>query len=184
MAADERVEAVVAARERDPRPVTLVLVAIVLIAAAGGLLVIAGEDDAIGEYVGQPAGFARPEENAAAIITELDRINDAKDPTGLQGRHVALRDIGVQSVVGDYTFWAGPNAEAAVAVVLLGELTARQAEGQTRLLPGQRADIFGIIRVPARPSVFRLDELLDPAEKARLRQSQIYIDASRVTVVP
>jgi hypothetical protein len=92
---------------------------------------------------------------------------------------VALVDVPVQQVVGDYTFWIGPAPDRRVPVVLHGERMGRQPERRVEIRDGQRVDVFGMIRLVR--DVANMDEAwaLQPAEREELREALIYISADR-----
>ena len=178
-----------ALREHDPHPAVLVVAAVLLMAGAAALLLFARSRDREGRLIGNPAAFFKPSEApsaspesqppAGSAITDLGTLRGA-NASALQGREVALRDMTVQSVSGDFVFWIGPDATAAVPVVLLGEITARQREAQVRVRSGARVHVFGVVRLLPDSGVLNADRLLDPAEKERLSASPLYISATRV----
>ena len=180
---NEQIAAVIAARERDPSRAILLLISVILIAAAAGLLMMAGRLDWERSLIGKPASFSLPpkeepavesraEDSSGGLITNMAVFASASDPETLQGRQVTLRNVPVLVVPGDYTFWVGPDRKSGMPVLLLGEETARQRDTHVEILPGQRVDIFGIVRRMGGARAILNDPLLDAAERTRLLQKR------------
>lgn len=106
------------------------------------------------------------------VITRIAPIASAEDAT-LAGRRVALRDVPVEAVTGDVTFWVGSTRER--ALVVLDE--ERQAEAAVVVRPGQRVAITGTAEAlpPERVE-------LSPDDQAGLVGQQLYVRAEQVEI--
>jgi hypothetical protein len=189
----------VVSREKDPHPGVLLAVSALLIAAAVGLLLMVEKHSDAGAVINSPASFDVPREvrksiaprqpreatepRQPGVLTKLSTILDAADRSSFRAETVAVRDVPVQSVVGDYTFWIGTSSERRIPVVLLGERTARQAENQTEVRVGQRVNVFGMVRLLK--DVQRIDEswALNERDREELRRQPVYISAEQVEIV-
>ncbi len=181
----ERLPPELAARERDPHPLTLVLVALALIATSVGLLLFSERVDTAKALINSPASFYEPpnqSSNGPKVVTDVRTILESRNPVDLRERQAALLDVQVQSVPGDFTFWIGSDERHKVPVVLLGELAGRQGELRTQIRPGQRIRVFGVLRLVKGAVIFDQDELLSPEERARVLQSSLYVEALRVEI--
>lgn len=84
---------------------------------------------------------------AAGAVTDLALITGATGLTSMIGREVQLNNVRVQEVVGDRTFWVGPDTNQRALVVLNEERTPGQAtEGRYDVTPGQIINVNGTIR--------------------------------------
>ncbi|HSP78982.1 MAG TPA: hypothetical protein VLQ93_10660, partial [Myxococcaceae bacterium] len=124
-----------------------------------------------------------PPEEELPLVVDLELLLTTPDKEKLVGRQVELEDAPVQSVVGDFTFWVGPDAERRVPVVLLGELMGRQPETRVEVRAQQRVRVFGVVRGLRDVESFDADRLLSPREREALQQSDIFISASRVVTL-
>jgi hypothetical protein len=113
-------------------------------------------------------------------ITDVTHIVREDVGRNLLGRDVSLWDVTVVHVPGDYVFWISADDGRPVAVVLMGEQTGRQSEGEKRVRVGDRLAVFGRIR--AAREVQLLDETwsMTRAEWQRLDREAVYISALRV----
>ena len=177
------------ARERDPHPLVLVGVSMLLMGIAVALLLFGARLDTANALVGHPTSFSAPEpakepvkaaSQPSELVTEVRSISGSRDDAALRGRQAVLIDVKVQAVPGDYTFWVGPDQQTMVPVVLRGELKGRQAETQTKVRPGDVVRVFGVLRQTAGSSVFAEDHLLDAQETDEILKRYLFVEASRV----
>lgn len=91
----------------------------------------------------QPAGQV-----STGPISDLTTILGTTDMSALVGREVQLSNVTVQEVVGDRTFWVGPNANERAFIVLNEQPTPNQpgVEGRYDVTKGQIININGIMR--------------------------------------
>lgn len=162
-------------RDHDaPLPLILLMIVSMLLLVAAGFYW--AERSRIAEHVlGAPARAS-----GGGSITDLEEIADERVPENLVGRDVALWDVRVTHVPGDFVFWIAGGEGRGVPVVLMGEQTARQAEAQVRVRAGDRLAVFGTMR--SIREVRFLDDrrvLLRP-DWDRLAREQTYISALRV----
>lgn len=92
---------------------------------------------------------------AAGAITDLTTILGTTDLTTLAGRPVQLSNVTVQEVVGDRTFWIGPDASQRAFVVLNEQPTPNQpgVEGRYDVTAGQVINISGVMRGVDDPAI-------------------------------
>lgn len=90
---------------------------------------------------------------AAGPITDLTTILGAADRSMLVGRQVQLSNVQVQSVVGDRTFFVGPDANQTVLVVLdeIPTPGTPGTEGRYDVTQGQVVNISGSMASPNDP---------------------------------
>jgi hypothetical protein len=172
-----------APRTDQPPRWALVLFALVLFAGVAVLFRWLAQKDTEGKIVGKPAQFMRPRKKELPLEVDLVQILTTPDKARLVGRQVALENAPVQSVVGDFTFWVGPDARRRVPVVLLGELMERQPETRVEVRQGQRVHVFGVVRRLRDVALLEEERFLSPQEREALRQSDIFISASRVVTL-
>lgn len=116
------------------------------------------------------------------VATRIGRALDERARVDFAGRQVTIRGAGVQSVVGDYTFWIGRDENNRIPVVLVGEMTGRQPHGETIVRNGNVVTIFGVVRATGQGRVFEQDSLLDDEQRSQLAATDTYIAASQVLV--
>lgn len=126
-------------------------------------------------------------EEAAPVVddqaaTRTDQAPDERVTVDPAGRQVTIRGAGVQSVVGDYTFWIRREGNNRTPVVLVGEMTGRQPHGETVVRNGDVVTIFGVVRATGQGRVFERDPLLDDEQRSELAATDTYIAASQVLV--
>lgn len=201
---------ILAPRTDQPSRWALVLLALVIIAGVAVLFLWLEGHDSKGQVAGVPAELMRPErevrtpareqapareeqaparEERPAPEKELPQVLDlnllltAPDKSRLVGRQVVLEDAPVQSLVGNFTFWVGPDARNRVPVVLLGELMMRQPESRVQVEVGQRVRVFGVVRELRDVDALEEARFLSPQERESLRQAGIFISAQRVVTL-
>lgn len=83
-----------------------------------------------------------------APVTDLATVIAAPDLRVLVGRSVQLDSVRVDEVVGDRTFWVGPDANHRALVVLNEQPTPGQpgVEGRYDVTAGQVVDVNGTMR--------------------------------------
>lgn len=123
----------------------------------------------------EPVSMADAEE-----LKRIDRVVDEGGTVTLTGRQVTIRGAGVQSVVGNYTFWIGPDEVSRIPVVLVGEMTDRQPEVATIVRNGDSVTVFGVIRNTGPGHLFERDPLVDGEERSELSATDTYIAATQV----
>lgn len=115
------------------------------------------------------------------VIVDEAMIVDVPDRSALAGRATALFGATVQTVVGDNAFWAGPSPDRQLFVVLDSQAVERRVD----IEPGQTVMVAGVIRaLPADLTTVRSAWNLTTANEATLARERIYLDASRVEVLP
>lgn len=163
-------------RERDLPLWLLASISFAILGAGGALLYSATQLTSSAGIVGAPSQFGEQ-----GVITRLDDLAELKkwepDPVG---RRVALRDVPVVRVTGDYTFWVGSGLETGVLVALRGELMWRQPESRVTVEANERISVYGVVR--------DLDVLgpavseLEPEELSRAEALGYFIHAERVFI--
>jgi len=138
--------------------VWLILAALVI-----GLLIymFSGNDDserasvettpAVVAPVAPADGTAQPVNNAQATggpITDLAMVTGGANLTSMVGRDVQLSNVRVQEVVGDRTFWVGPDSNQRALVVLNETPTPSTpgTEGRYDVTAGQTINVNGSVR--------------------------------------
>lgn len=121
-------------------------------------------------------------------ITDVLVIAAVPEPnrSTMIGKRVNLNTVKVLSVVGDRTFYVGPNANQRVLVVLDQEATPNTAkEGRYDITPGQTISFNGTVM--KMPSVDEADQrfgkLMDKAELNNLKNQQVYIRTDKIDVL-
>lgn len=84
---------------------------------------------------------------ATGPITDIAMLVGATNLASMVGRPVQLTNVRVQDVVGDRTFWVGPDANQRAFVVLNEQPTPGQPpEGRYNVEPSQVIGINGVVR--------------------------------------
>lgn len=172
--ADEASVAAIPIDQDAPFSLLLAIIVLLLLLVAAGFHV-ARQSPVAQHLLGEPATSV-----GAGPITDVTAIVREEVGRNLLGRDVSLWDVTVVHVPGDYVFWISAAGSTPVAVVLMGEQTGRQSEGERRVRVGDRLAVFGTIR--AAREVQLLDETwsMTPAEWQRLDREAVYISALRV----
>lgn len=120
----------------------------------------------------------------SASVNDLQAILSASDKLSLVGKDVQLERVQVQSVVGDQSFWIGPNANQLVFVTFAELPTPGTAkEGQVAIKSGQRLSLKGTIRsMPALSDDWLKQNSLDQKAGMALKAQPIYIQARDIVV--
>jgi hypothetical protein len=164
-------------REHDaPLSLILLMIAAMLVLVGAGFY-WADRSDMAEHVLGEPTrtGGSDP-------IMDLDVILSERVARNLLGRDVALWDVTVDHVPGDYIFWvAGEDGQA--PVVLLGEQTGRQGEGEKQIRAGDRVAIFGTMRSIREVQLLDEQWAMSRADWDRLGREQTYISALRVELL-
>lgn len=162
-------------RDHDaPLPLILLMIGSMLLLVAAGFYW--AERSRIAEHVlGAPARAS-----GGGSIIELDEITDERVPQNLVGRDVALWNVSVTHVPGDFVFWIADDDGRGVPVVLMGEQTNRQVEMQVSVRPGDRLAIFGTMRSIREVRFLDDRRVLRRPDWDRLAREQTYISALRV----
>ena len=108
------------------------------------------------------------------------------DRSPLVGKRVRFNSVKVLSVVGDRTFYVGPNESQRVLVALEQEATPNTAkEGRYDITAGQTLSFNGTIM--KMPSVDEADQrfgdLMNKSELNNLKNQQVYIRTDKVDVL-
>lgn len=128
----------------------------------------------------QPPEQRQPMPETQRPVADLKLLLETPDKKGLVGLQVVLEDAPVQAVVGNYTFWVGPDARSRVPVVLIGELMQRQPEARVRVREGERVRVFGVVRELRDVDVIEPTGFLSAKEREELERVGIFISAQRV----
>lgn len=141
----------------------------------------------IAQSVAFRAGAAANTNTAAAgeEITDVLIIVDTPDRPTLVGRRVRFTNVSVQDVVGDRTFYIGPNANRRILVALEEEPSPnRPIEGKVNVNPGQTVSFTGtVVAMPsAEEARTRFGRLLNESEFNNIAKQQIYIRTDRVNI--
>lgn len=180
-----------APREQQPPRWALVLLALALIAGVSVLFRWLEGQDTGNRVAGVPAKFDREPSGGRARQPETRQPETQRPVADLKllletpveelvGRQVVLEDVPVHQVVGDTTFWIGPDARSRVPVVLLGELMQRQPELRVQVREGHRVRVFGVVRELRDVEVIDSPGFLSAQEREELRQAGLFISAQRV----
>jgi len=113
-------------------------------------------------------------------ITDVLVITNANKQT-LVNKPVDFKNVNVQSVVGDRTFWVGANNTQRVFVVLAPNLDAGTTENKVVVKPGQTLDLTGVLK--AVPSVKQAQQQwkgLTAAEAQGLKNQILYLEADQI----
>lgn len=118
----------------------------------------------------------------ASPITDVVIFNTTPDKKSLVNRQVQLTNVNVQSVVGDRTFWVGPNNTQQMLVVLDEALDSGSTEKRLDVNAGQTVTLTGLVR--ALPSTQEAQKQwgLSAAEASALQNQQVYLQASQVVI--
>lgn len=165
-------------RAQDAPRWLLLLLVLLLVAPVAGLFAWLQATGRVESVIGQAATLGHE-----PVVTQLSQVLDEHFSRALHGRVVALEVEAVQQVVGDYTFWIGPNEDRRVPVVLLGEAKQRQPERVTSVDAGDRVRVYGMIRTIDELSAFDEDHLLQSPHRTALQQHEMFISALRVDVM-
>ena len=138
---------------------------------------VAARDTAMRDTAAGNVATADPITDVIVIVTAPDRMP-------LVGRRVQLRDVRVQTVTGDRTFWAGPDPSQQLFVVLDEQATpGTPTEGRVNVQPGQTVTVSGTIReLPADLGSVRQQWSLSQANETTLRNERVYLAADSVAV--
>lgn len=162
-------------REHDtPRPLIIAMVALIFIAVASAFYLI----DRLG--VAENVLGRVDDADREGSVSSIEEMLQEPVKQNLMGRDVMLWRVPVESVVGNYTFWIGPDRERSVPVVLMGEHTSRQNEVQTEIREGDVLVVVGSIRPIRDLRLLDEDWMAKPVEWERLKQNEIYVSALRV----
>lgn len=119
---------------------------------------------------GAPVATVSDASASTGPITDLATIVGTADLATLSGRNVQLSNVRVQSVVGDRTFWVGPDENHRAFVVLNETPTpGTPIEGRYDVTRGQIINVNGVMR-----------GIDDPAFKQNLIQN---LPAGQQTVI-
>jgi hypothetical protein len=162
-------------REQDAPRALIALMIVLMFLGVAGMYALVRWSGVAETVLGQPAPLA-----ATGPIFTVDEILEEPVKGNLVGRNVAIRGAPVAEVTGDWVFWIGPDPGRAVAVVLLGEQTARQSERQTALRTGDVVGVFGTIRAVRDVSLLDEPWAMRQDEWERLARAAIYVSALRV----
>lgn len=163
--------------ERDWRKLPLLLVGVAFIAVACALLWWAEGRPESGALTGVPVSFS------ADPILEISQMTRQSVKSNLVGRWAILDRAPVLEVLGDYAFWLGTSMTDRVLVILLGEITGRQAEERVEVRKGQSLFLHGLVMPVSTPE--RIDNLkyLTDTERRAIQRESIYISALRVVII-
>lgn len=110
---------------------------------------VTGEPESVDAAATAPSESAAPVETAAVTgppITDVLLIVDAPDRPVLAGREVRLTNAPVLDVVGDRTFFVGPDANRRLFVVL--NETPVPGDSAIDINAGQTVNLQGVLRRP------------------------------------
>lgn len=113
------------------------------------------------------------------VVSEADRVP-------LVGKRVKFDTVKVLSVVGDRTFYVGPNANQRVLVVLEEEATPNTAtEGKVDVNAGQTVSFNGnVMKMPTVDEANqRFGKLMNKSELNNLKNQQVYIRTDKVNIL-
>lgn len=127
------------------------------------------------------AAASREAGSTEGPVTDLTLLLESEASPSLVGREVRLQGVKVQSMVGDATFWVGPDSERRIFVVLDEEIPAPppDVEGRVNVNAGQTVDVQGVVRDAADlPS----GDVLDAEGQRALSGQTIYVWARATQV--
>lgn len=119
---------------------------------------------------------------ATSAVNDIQAILTSTDKTSLVGKQVELRQVQVQSVVGDQSFWVGPSPSQQVFVTF-AEIPqpGKAQEGQVAIKAGQKVSLSGVIRsMPTLSDDWLKQNKIDEKAAATLRQQPIYIQSTTI----
>lgn len=115
-----------------------------------------------------------------AALTDIPSIAGAADRRALVGRSVDISNGLVQSVVGNYVFWAG-DSTSQIPVVRLDKEASPVIEHVKR---GETVRMVGTVRlVESTPANDPMWEQINPTERAQITEALVYIAADSVQIV-
>ncbi|MDQ3233657.1 MAG: hypothetical protein M3Q07_17710, partial [Pseudobdellovibrionaceae bacterium] len=133
---------------------------------------------------GQPATVAaNANQPVNQAITDLMTIQNTVDKATLVGRIVQLNKVDVQNVVGDQSFWIGPDNQKVFVTFNEIPTPGTAKEGQVAIKAGQKVSLNGTIRsLPTLSDEWRKQNKVDDNTAKSLKQQPIYIHATEVRV--
>lgn len=175
---DEREERIVRERENDwPRSI-LVIIGALLIFAGYHLLEWVRTESPASELINNVSNPSQ-----ISLIRSPETLVHRLVDRNIDGATILLNPVQVESVLGDYVFMIKLEEQKTIPVVLLGEITGRQAERRVEIEAGQTLRVFGFL-LPLRDiDMISSADFLDEQEWERLRTHTHYITAVRVVVL-
>ncbi|HEX6125282.1 MAG TPA: hypothetical protein VFZ23_07895 [Pyrinomonadaceae bacterium] len=137
----------------------------------------------IAQNVSFRAGAGRQPEQGE--IVDYLVIVTAPDQRSLVGRRVKFTDVKVQSVIGDRTFYIGPDESQRVLVVLEQEKTpGSPVEGKVDVNAGQTVSFSGVVeRMPGvEEAGTRFGRLTSKSELDKFRDQPVFIRTDKVNI--
>ncbi|WP_017720515.1 hypothetical protein [Kamptonema formosum] len=126
----------------------------------------------------------QPAPTTAAVprepITNLVVIAAAPNQELLAGKRVQFTNVRVRSVVGDRTFWVGPNNTQKLFVVLAPPLDEGSAEERIVVREGQTLNLTGVLKILPNPQQAQQQWDLSSAEAQELNGKTLYMEAEQI----
>jgi hypothetical protein len=107
-------------------------------------------------------------------------ITAAPNQQLLAGKRVQFTNVKVGSVVGDRTFWVGPNNTQQLFVVLSPPLDEGSAEDRIVVREGQTLDLTGVLKVMPNPQQAQKQWDLSDAEAQELNGEALYLETEDI----
>ncbi len=139
-----------------------------------------------GSAAATPANANVSQPEAADEIRDVLIIVAAPNRPSLIGRRVRFDTVKVQDVVGDRTFYIGPNENQRILVALEEEPSPNNpVEGKVNVNPGQTVSFTGVVTAMpnAEEARKRFGKLLNDSEFNNFLNQQIYIRTDKVNVM-
>lgn len=126
----------------------------------------------------------QPAPTTAAVprepITDVVVITAAPNQQLLAGKQVQFTNVKVRSLVGDRTFWVGPNNTKQLFVVLAPPLDEGSAENRIVVREGQTLDLTGVLKIMPSPQQAQQQWDLSTAEAQELNSETLYLEAEQI----
>jgi len=160
-----------------PRSV-LIILGSTLIFAAFGLYHWVGHQPSVKQLFNKVTNMSQ-----AGLITSAKTLYERDKDLNIDGATVLLQSVRVNEVLGNFVFTVDLGEQESMPVVLLGEITERQAEDKVQIEVNQNARIYGILLPLKGISTIAQEAFMNESEKVKLKSYDHYISALRVEVL-